>query len=177
MPTVTVTQPSVIKVKIDSQQTKVSTINYATKSIKDSPDVNMTGASTGDVLVYNANTQVFSSRKIGSETPVSGSLIPVSNRTVDLGAPNRRFRSLYLAGNTIDLDGTTIKAEGTTGAISFVAAPTEFNPNPIGIVVSPIGGFTPVSSVGGVISDQAIQQAVANSVTYIAFQGADSGFF
>ncbi len=177
MPTVTVTQPNVIRVKIDSQQTKVSTISYAAKSLKNDSDVDMTGALTGDVLVYDDNTQIFSARRIGSSTPVSGSLIPTSTRTADLGSTTRRFRSLFLSGNTIDLDGTTMKADDNTGAIAFSAAPTANNPNPIAIVVSPVGGFVPVQTVGGQISNTAIAQAVANSVTYVAFQGADSGFF
>ncbi len=137
----------------------------------------MTGALTGDVLVYDDNTQIFSARRIGSSTPVSGSLIPTSTRTADLGSTTRRFRSLFLSGNTIDLDGTTMKADDNTGAIAFSAAPTANNPNPIAIVVSPVGGFVPVQTVGGQISNTAIAQAVANSVTYVAFQGADSGFF
>ncbi len=177
MPTVTVTQPNVIRVKIDSQQTRVSTINYAATTLKNDSDVDMTGALTGDVLVYDDNTQIFSARRIGSSTPVSGSLIPTSTRTADLGSTTRRFRSLFLSGNTIDLDGTTMKADDNTGAIAFSAAPTANNPNPIAIVVSPVGGFVPVQTVGGQISNTAIAQAVANSVTYVAFQGADSGFF
>jgi hypothetical protein len=177
MPTVTVTQPNVIRVKIESQQTRVSTINYAATTLKNDSDVDMTGALTGDVLVYDDNTQIFSARRIGSSTPVSGSLIPTSTRTADLGSTTRRFRSLFLSGNTIDLDGTTMKADDNTGAIAFSAAPTANNPNPIAIVVSPVGGFVPVQTVGGQISNTAIAQAVANSVTYVAFQGADSGFF
>jgi len=43
--------------------------------------------------------------------------------------------------------------------------------------VSPVGGFVPVQTANGVISDAAIQNAVANSITYLAFTGADAGFF
>ena len=178
MPTVTVTQPNVIRVKIDSQQTKVSTINYATKSIKDSPDVNMTGASTGDILIYNANTQIFSAGRVGSATPVTGALIPTSTRAFDLGSTTRRFRSLYLSGNTIDLDGTQVKSDSANGTISLSAAPTAEFPNPIAIFITPQGGFAPVQTVGGEIPPTTnIQSIIANSTTYIAFQGADSGFF
>lgn len=178
MPNVTVSQPTVIKVKIDGQQTKVSTINYATKSLKDSPDVDMTGAGTGDVLVYNANTQIFSARKIGAATPVTGSLIPTSSRTADLGSPNRRFRSLYLSGNTIDLEGTQIKADGANGTISLSSPPTDQFPNPIAIIITPQGGFAPVQTVGGQLPPSLnLENLVANTPTYLAFRGADSGFF
>lgn len=178
MPTVTVSQPNVIKVKIDGNQTRVSTINYATKSIKDSPDVNMTGASTGDTLVYDANTQVFSTRKIGSATPVSGSLIPVTSRTADLGSPNRRFRSLYLSGNTIDLEGTQIKADAANGTISLSSPPTEQFPNPIAIVITPQGGFAPVQTVGGELPPSLnLESIAANTPTYLSFTGYNAGFF
>lgn len=178
MPTVTVAQPNIIRVKIDGSQNRVSTINYATKSIKDSPDVDMTGATTGDVLVYNANTQVFSARRIGSSTPVSGSLIPTSSRTADLGSPNRRFRSLYLSGNTIDLEGTQIKADAANGTISLSSPPTEQFPNPIAIVITPQGGFAPVQTEGGQLPPSLnLESLVANTPTYLAFRGADSGFF
>jgi hypothetical protein len=178
MPNVTVSQPSVIRVKIDGQQSKVSTINYATKSIKDSPDVDMTGAATGDVLVYDANTQIFSSRRIGSATPVTGALLPTSTRAFDLGSRTQRFRSLYLSGNTIDLDGTQMKADGANGTIAFSAPPTDDFPNPIAIVITPQGGFAPVQTVGGEIpASTNIQSIIANTTTYLQFSGGDAGFF
>lgn len=178
MPTVTIAQPSVIKVKIDSQQTKVSTINYATKSIKDSPDVDMTGARTGDVLVYDANTQVFSTKRIGSSTPVTGALVPTSTRAFDIGTRTQRFRSIYLSGNTIDLDGTQVKSDAANGTISLSAAPTDEFPNPIAIVITPQGGFAPVQTVAGEIPPSTnIQSIIANTATYLQFTGGDAGFF
>jgi hypothetical protein len=178
MPTVTVNQPAAIRVRVEGQKSRVQSVSYTTpKTLASSPDVNLEGAQTGDLLVYDANTKIFSSKGLGPDIPVRGSLIPDETKQYSLGTRNRRFTSLYLTGNTIDMDGTLIKAEDTTGAISFVAAPTANNPNPIAIVVSPVGGFVPVQTVGGEISNTAIQQAVANSITYVAFQGADSGFF
>ena len=177
MPTVTVRQPATVRVRVEGQKTRVQTLSYGTKTLRSLTDMSLTGANTGDVIVYNANTKTFSAKGLGTDTPVHGSLIPTQSRTFDLGSRTKKFRSLYLSGNTIDLDGTQIKSEGSTGAITFAAAPTEANPNPIAIVVSPVGGFAPVQTVGGVIDPAAIQAAVANSVTYLAFQGADSGFF
>jgi hypothetical protein len=177
MPTVTVRQPATVRVRVEGQKTKVQTLSYGTKTLRSLTDLTLTGANTGDVIVYNADTKTFSAKGLGTDTPIHGNLIPTQSRTFDLGSRTRKFRSLYLSGNTIDLDGTQIKAEGTSGAITFAAAPTVANPNPIAIVVSPVGGFSPVQTVGGVISPEAIQAAVANSVTYLAFQGADSGFF
>lgn len=177
MATVTVRQPATVKVRVEGQKTRVQTLSYGTKTLRSLTDLSLTGANTGDVIIYNANTKTFSAKGLGADTPVHGHLIPTESRTYDLGSRTRKFRSLYLSGNTIDLDGTQIKSEGTTGAITFAAAPTEANPNPIALVVSPVGGLTPVQTVAGVVSEAAIQAAVANSVTYLAFQGSDSGFF
>jgi hypothetical protein len=177
MPTVTVRQPATVRVRVEGQKTKVQTLSYGTKTLRSLTDMSLTGANTGDVIVYNANTKTFSAKGLGTDTPVHGSLVPTESRMFDLGSRTKKFRSLYLSGNTIDLDGTVIKSEATTGAISFAAAPTAANPDPIAIVVSPVGGFAPVQTVGGVISPEAIQAAVANSVTYLAFTGADAGMF
>jgi hypothetical protein len=84
---------------------------------------------------------------------------------------------LYLSGNTIEMDGTVIKADAETGSVAFAAAPTEAYPNPIAMVVTPQGGFVPVETVGGQIPIGGLAAAVANSVTYLAFTGADAGFF
>lgn len=177
MATVTVRQPATVKVRVEGQKTRVQTLSYGTKTLRSLTDLTLSGANTGDVIIYNAETKTFSAKGLGADTPVHGHLIPTQSRTYDLGSRTRKFRSLYLSGNTIDLDGTQIKSEGTTGAITFAAAPTEANPNPIALVVSPVGGLTPVQTVAGVVSESAIQAAVANSVTYLAFQGSDSGFF
>jgi len=177
MPTVTVRQPATVKVRVEGQKTKVQTLAYGTKTLRSLTDLSLVGANTGDVIVYNSLTKTFSAKGLGTDTPVHGSLLPTQSRTFDLGSRTNKFRSLFLSGNTIDLDGTVIKAEATTGAISFAAAPTAANPNPIALVVSPVGGLSPVQTIGGVIPEDAIQRAVANSVTYLAFQGVDMGFF
>ena len=177
MPTVTVTQPATIKVRVEGQRTKVQTLAYGTKTLRSLTDLSLVGANTGDVIVYNSLTKTFSAKGLGTDTPVHGNLLPTQSRTFDLGSRTNKFRSLFLSGNTIDLDGTIIKAEATTGALSFSAAPTAANPNPIALVISPVGGLAPVQTIQGVIPEDAIQRAVANSVTYLAFQGVDMGFF
>lgn len=177
MPTVTVRQPATVKVRVEGQKTRVQTLSYGTKTLRSLTDVGLTGANTGDVIVYNSETKTFNVKGLGTDTPVHGNLIPTESRTFDLGSRTRKFRSLYLSGNTIDLDGTIIKAEATTGALTFSAAPTAANPNPIALVISPVGGLAPVQTIQGVIPEEAIQRAVANSITYLAFQGVDMGFF
>lgn len=52
---------------------------------------------------------------------VSSNIIPTANSVFDLGAPDRRFKTLYLANNTIDLGGSLISSDGT-GQISISGA-------------------------------------------------------
>jgi hypothetical protein len=177
MPNVTVRQPATVRVRVEGQKTKVQTLSYGTKTLRSLTDLSLEGANTGDVIVYNSTTKKFDVRGLGADTPVHGNLIPTASRSYDLGSRTNKFRSLYLSGNTIDLDGTVIKADGESGSLSFAAAPTANNPNPIALVVSPVGGLTPVQTINGIIDPAAIRAAVANSVTYLAFQGADAGFF
>jgi len=49
---------------------------------------------------------------------VSSNIIPTANSVFDLGAPDKRFKTLYLANNTIDLGGSLIRSDGT-GQISI----------------------------------------------------------
>ena len=95
----------------------------------------------------------------------TGSIIPTSNITYDLGTTTQRFRSLYLSGNTIDLGGASIKTDATTGAIAFVPQPTAANPNPTGIVVSPSGTISTVSTTGRVLASNAISTSSNASTT------------
>ena len=47
-------------------------------------------------------------------------ILPTTTETYDLGSTSKRFRSLYLAGDTIDIGGSTISSDGT-GQISISA--------------------------------------------------------
>ena len=70
MPTVTVRQPATVKVRVEGQRTKVQTLSYGTKTLRSLTDMSLTGANTGDVIVYNAETntiekQIKKDAKIG----------------------------------------------------------------------------------------------------------------
>ena len=108
-----------------------------------------TGASTGDLSLTNANIRAANVTSSGN-LDVSGTttlrgnvtigvnsgdstedtitvtgrfisnLEPLTNVLYDLGSPQRRWRDIYLSGNTIDLAGATISGDGT-GAITISA--------------------------------------------------------
>lgn len=69
----------------------------------------------GDIVTIanfnNSNTDL---------TSIGSNVLPSTTETYDLGSTSKRWRSLYLAGNTIDLAGATISSDGT-GAISISA--------------------------------------------------------
>lgn len=48
-------------------------------------------------------------------------LIPETNEAYDLGSPTKRFKELYLSGNTINIGGATISSDGT-GTIQISGA-------------------------------------------------------
>jgi len=52
---------------------------------------------------------------------VSTDILPNSTNTLSLGSSERRWKDLYLSGNTIDLAGATISSDGT-GTISISAS-------------------------------------------------------
>ena len=54
-------------------------------------------------------------------TSISSNLLPATNVTYDLGSSTKRWKDLYLSGNTIDLAGATISSDGT-GTISISAS-------------------------------------------------------
>ena len=66
------------------------------------------------VTVANFNNSAVDLTSIGSN------LLPSTTTTFDIGSASKRWKDLYLAGNTINLAGATISSDGT-GAISISA--------------------------------------------------------
>lgn len=79
-----------------------------------------TSTSTGALRVAGG-AGIAGNVYVGGTTYVTGDILPTSNNTVNIGSATRRFGTLYLAANTIDLGGTTISTS-PTGDLSFVTA-------------------------------------------------------
>jgi hypothetical protein len=63
-------------------------------------------------------------------TSIGSNVLPSTTEIYDLGSTSKRWRSLYLAGNTIDLAGATISSDGTgTISISATGATLPLNSN------------------------------------------------
>ena len=71
------------------------------------------GASIVTVANFNSGSSVDLSA-------IDENILPDVTETYDLGSTSKRFRSLYLAGDTIDIGGSTISSDGT-GQISISA--------------------------------------------------------
>jgi hypothetical protein len=117
-----------------------------------------------------SNTVSFAGVTVTGNTTVQH-VIPSANITYDLGTPTARFRDLYLSGNTINLGGATIKTDVGTGAIALIPVPTVANPNPTGIVVSPTGTISTVSTIGGTLTANAISNSSNNTAITVTEYG------
>lgn len=97
----------------------------------------LTQTGTGDILqVYGSNispTVVVRDGRVGintsapdsachivGTTTLAGDFLPSSNEIYDLGSLTRRWRDIYLSGNTIDLGGTTIRRTFTSNENEIV---------------------------------------------------------
>ena len=82
------------------------------------------------ILVYNANTKLFQLRSgnirlrenpahySGLKYTAEGAFIPDTNNAYDLGSPGRRFRTLFLSGETIKLGNLNLSDTGETITIT-----------------------------------------------------------
>ena len=76
---------------------------------------------------------------------IDQSILPDTTETYDLGSVSKRFRSLYLAGDTIDIGGSTISSDGT-GTISISASGATL---PLNSNVEVVSGVTKTLALAG----------------------------
>ena len=90
---------------------------------------------------------------------IAGNLIPSQNGVFQLGSATRRWQTLYVAAETIDLGGATIKSDGTGNieiAASGATLPTgsKVGTNGISLTGSKAGtSLRPVQNVGLFVND------------------------
>ena len=76
----------------------------------DSPSNGDTFTASGTVYVYSTANNYWSKQSSTIPLEVTGHVLPDTNITYDLGSSTKRFRDLYIDGNTLDLGGQEIKA-------------------------------------------------------------------
>jgi hypothetical protein len=78
-------------------------------------------------------------------TSISSDLLPTTTQIFDIGSSAKRWKDLYLSGNTINLAGATISSDGT-GAISISATGATL-PSNSNVQIS--GGVTKTIALAG----------------------------
>ena len=74
------------------------------------------------IYIRNGGSIVELANASGTDlSSIAEDLIPDSSETRDIGSSSKRWRDIYLSGNTIDLNGATISSDGT-GTISISAS-------------------------------------------------------
>lgn len=149
-------------------------IGYTDSTGFDNSNVNIT--SHANLTVGN----IFGNIGGGTSTAnvyITGALLPTANVTYDLGSSTRRFKTLWLAGNTIDLGGEsiTVSDDGTwnfssQGAMITMGKNTEFDAPAINSIT---GTFTTLVATGTTILSNISGNTVIASTTQST--GATSG--
>ena len=88
--------------------------NIKAANITSTGNLDVTGSSTlrGNITL-GVNSGDSTEDSITVNARFVSNLEPLHNITYDLGSPNRRWRDIYLSGNTIDLNGATISGDGS----------------------------------------------------------------
>jgi len=94
-------------------------------ALKDLDDVDHSSKQNGFALKFNSSTNKFDFGEVASDlSAVDQDIIPDGNGTRSLGSASKRFKDIFLAGETINLGGATISSDGT-GTVAVSAAGVE----------------------------------------------------
>ena len=107
--------------KLYVRDTATNILELTTRTVESLDDVSLTSIADNEVLQYNSSTGNWENSALpgGVDLGAVGEhILPTTTETYDLGSASKRFRDLYLSGNTINLAGATISSDGT-GTISI----------------------------------------------------------
>ena len=138
--------------------TYASATNSWTRNVGVQANVNASNVTAG-------NLSVTSNLTVTGDSVFTGNILPSANITYDLGSATYRWRDIFLSGNTINLGGASIKTDASSGAIALIPPSTVDNPNPTGVVITPVGSITTVTTTGGEISGNALANASNTAAT------------
>ena len=121
--------------------------------ISNMDDVDVSAQQNGFALKYNSSTGKYDFGEVASDlSAVDQDIIPDGNGTRSLGSSTKRFKDIFLAGETINLGGATISSDGTgTVAVSAtgVTLPegSKAGTNKIAVAVTGSGGAEQAATV------------------------------
>jgi len=139
----------------------ITIADNAIKTNRTNDNLNLIAAGTGAVVVEGIKIQgtQLSTEDSSPGIEIAGNLIPSQNGVFQLGSATRRWQTLYVAAETIDLGGATIKSDGTGNieiAASGATLPTgsKVGTNGISLTGSKAGtSLRPVQNVGLFVND------------------------
>ena len=114
--------------------------------ISNMDDVDVSAQQNGFALKFNSSTGKYDFGEVASDlSAVDQDIIPDGNGTRSLGSSAKRFKDIFLSGQTINLGGATISSDGTgTVAVSAtgVTLPegSKAGSNKIAVAVTGSGG-------------------------------------
>ena len=89
--------------------------------ISNMDDVDVSGQQNGFALKFNSSTGKYDFGEVASDlSAVDQDIVPDANGTRSLGTSAKRWKDLFLTGQTINLGGATISSDGT-GTVSVSA--------------------------------------------------------
>ena len=136
------------------------TISGSTISTPSNADLTLT-SSNGNVVVEGIRISgtTIQTEDSTAGVQIAGNLIPTQDGVFTLGSTTRRWQTLFVAANTIDLGGATISSDGT-GSVTIAAEgavlPTgsKVSANPISILGATAGTQArPIQNVPIYVSD------------------------
>ena len=88
--------------------------------ISNMDDVDISAQQNGFALKYNSSTGKYDFGEVASDlSAVDQDIVPDGNGTRSLGSSAKRWKDIFLSGQTINLGGATISSDGTgTVAVS-----------------------------------------------------------
>ena len=139
----------------------ITIADNAIKTNRTNDNLNLIAAGTGAVVVEGIKIQgtQLSTEDSSPGIEIAGNLIPSQNGVFQLGSATRRWQTVYVAAETIDLGGATIKSDGTGNleiAASGATLPqgSKVGANGISLNGSKAGTLSrPVQTVGLFLSD------------------------
>ena len=121
--------------------------------ISNMDDVDISAQQNGFALKYNSSTGKYDFGEVASDlSAVDQDIVPDGNGTRSLGSSAKRWKDIFLSGQTINLGGATISADGTgTVAVSAtgVTLPSgsKAGENKIAVNVTGSGGVEQAATV------------------------------
>tara|TARA_B100001564_G_scaffold317996_1_gene294334 strand:- start:1984 stop:3294 length:1311 start_codon:yes stop_codon:yes gene_type:complete len=144
-------EPSVTSLRLLMDGTDGSSSNTGDHIELSGTDSSSTNA--GDEIVLEAGVNGPRDFDYTVLQELSSSIIPNKNGVLNLGSPTKRFGSLFLLADTIDLDGATIKSDGS-GQITISADGAIFPVGSKDTAGKELLVAVPESSTSGVLSGQ-----------------------